>query len=148
MKEETQYIWYTEADLLCIPTGNIITPDGALVMDDGVAYQSKESNSNLPYTFASHIVNIGNTPCLYLRDSSPHFCSLPVTFDVYKQPVMGLIVQSVKLMVAIANKWHFTKIAMPQPGCGIGQLDWESEVKPEIKRFLDDRFTVHDIGAL
>jgi len=148
MIEENSYIWYTDADVLCIPTSNVIDLNGSLIMDDGIAYQAKETDINLPYYFASHIVNHGNSPCLFMRDSKPHFCSFPVRFGANIKPDLELIIQSVKLMLNIVNRLPFKKIAMPRPGCGKGELDWESEVKPAIERFLDDRFTVYDIGNL
>jgi hypothetical protein len=34
------------------------------------------------------------------------------------------------------------KVVMPRVGCGLGQLDWDNQVKPLLEMYLDDRFWV------
>ena len=146
MREKQGYIWYTDADVICIPTSDCIE-NGELVMDSGLALEAKESDSNIPLYFAHHIVNHGNIPCIFVRDSKPHYCSLPVKFDYDRKPSIGLILQSVKLMLALMNRHNFKKIALPRPECGAYGFDWEREIKPLIEPILDDRFIVYNMEA-
>ena len=145
MLEKEGYIWHSDPDVICIPTSSDIDEDGRLEMKDNTALEAKETDNNVPYYFARHIINRGNTPCLFMRDTKPHFCSLPVKFGGEGDFNIELIVQSVKLMLGIVNHYNFTEIVLPRPGCGKGSfLDWKSEVKPLIEPLLDDRFTVYD----
>ena len=146
MKEKQGYIWYTDADVICIPTSDRIK-NAELVMESGLALEAKESDSNLPHYLAHHIVDHGNVPCLFARDGKPHFCSLPVKFNYDRKPSIGLIVQSVKLMLALVNRHNFKKIALPRPECGAYGFDWERDIKPLIEPILDDRFVVYNMTS-
>ena len=52
---------------------------------------------------------------------------------------MGLIVASARLLVAAADINKYKTIAIPRPGCGAGELNWDF-VKEALERMLDDRF--------
>ncbi|MCK4666904.1 hypothetical protein KAU33_09155 [Candidatus Dependentiae bacterium] len=144
MIEKEGYIWHSDADVICILTGNKIDENGALEMRNGIALEAKQSDNNVPYYFGKHVINNGNTPCLFMRDDKPHFCSLPTKFTLEGKFNIELIIQSVKIMLSIVNHYHFIEIALPRPGCENNELDWETEVKPVIEPYLDDRFTVYN----
>ena len=143
MLEKSVSVWHTDADVICIPTSDFFK-NGELEMKKGLALEAKQTDDKIPYHFAKHISNHGNTPCMFMRDAHPHICSLPVKFYLDDKPSLGLIVQSVKLMLVLVNWRGLTasKIALPRPGCDYGEFDWESEVKPLIEPLLDDRFVV------
>ena len=46
------------------------------------------------------------------------------------------IEKGLQQLVADAHKLQITDIAMPKLGCGNGGLDWESEVKPIVEKYL------------
>ena len=46
----------------------------------------------------------------------------------------------IKRSAEIAAQWDITKAALPQPGCGAGELTWE-EVSPMLES-LDGRFDI------
>lgn len=144
MLEKDGYIWHADADVICILTGNVTDENGALEMRKGIALEAKQSDNNVPYYFGKHVINHGNTPCLFMRDNKPHFCSLPVRFTLEGKFNIDLIEQSIKLMLSIVNWYNFKKIALPRPGCENGELDWETEVRPILKPLLDDRFVVYN----
>ncbi len=144
MIEKEGYIWHSDVDVICILTDNVIDENGELGMKNGIALEAKQTDSNVARYFGNHIIEHGNTPCLFIRSEKPHFCSLPTKYTLETKFNMGLIDQSVKLMLTIVNRHGFTKIALPRPGCENNELDWETEVKPVIESYLDDRFIVYN----
>ncbi|MCK4666903.1 hypothetical protein KAU33_09150 [Candidatus Dependentiae bacterium] len=145
MLEKDGYIWKSNADVVCIPThDNINYITGDLIMD--IASQAKEFDSDVAYFFARHVEAHGNTPCLFHRGINPNFCSLPIKFNPYDTPELDLIERSIKLIVKIMDKdkKNLLKIALPRPGCGINELDWETQVRPLIEPLLDDRFIIYN----
>ena len=56
-----------------------------------------------------------------------------------------LIQRSAIELVELVNQTQGDKanIVMPRPGCGAGELDWDSHIKPILSVILDDRFTVY-----
>ena len=52
------------------------------------------------------------------------------------------ICKSCEQLVDICNKFGITTCYLPPVGCGCGNLNYESIVKPWISQILDDRFIV------
>ena len=46
------------------------------------------------------------------------------------------IEQGLIRLTEMADQWQITSIAMPKLGCGNGGLDWESQVKPLVEKYL------------
>lgn len=53
-----------------------------------------------------------------------------------------LIKQSAKQLLALVNAHGSKHIYLVPPGCGLGKLDWNEDVKPLLEPFFDDRFTI------
>lgn len=143
MKEIEGNIWESNADVICITTNNNIKTNGELVMGKGIALEAKQKDPIVAHYFANHVKLHGNTPCLFLRDILPHFCSIPTKNNWRNKSDINLIIQSIKLMTNIMTNYTFDKISLTRPGCGNGGLDWETEVKPIIEPLLDNKFTVY-----
>lgn len=47
-----------------------------------------------------------------------------------------------KLMEFLNLNPDISEVILPRPGCGIGGLDWDSQVRPVIDEIVDDRVTV------
>lgn len=54
---------------------------------------------------------------------------------------LSLIRRSAEELVALTNEQHWTRVILPRPGCGAGELSWGT-VKPVLAARLDDRFGV------
>jgi hypothetical protein len=54
---------------------------------------------------------------------------------------IDIIVQSAKELVKLADHNKWSKVYLPRPGCGAGELTW-ADVKPAIENILDNRFIV------
>lgn len=61
----------------------------------------------------------------------------------YRDPSdLALIERSAVELVRLTKIWAWKTVVLPRVGCGLGHRDWESEVKPILTRYLDDRFIV------
>ncbi len=55
---------------------------------------------------------------------------------------LKLIEQSAVILSGMAFNQEWKSIVLPCPGCGLGGLDFESEVKPLLEKLLDERFFI------
>lgn len=65
----------------------------------------------------------------------------PVKYEWKQHASPVLIEQSIKELIDSAEMFHWRRIVMARPGCGNGNLDWDTVVKP-LCAGLDDRFLV------
>lgn len=54
---------------------------------------------------------------------------------------LPLIERSARQLVVLVDRLHITKVTLPRPGCGAGELTWQ-QVRVVLKDILDDRFIV------
>ena len=166
MIEITGDLFKQQADVLCITTNGYIKANGCNVMGMGCAKKASEINKKVPRLLGSaikangnvvnHIID-GKNLALYSFPVKPVTAKcLPDKSNVVKHmkdkvqvgfPVMGwacvaqasIIVKSAKELVKLANEKGWTKIVIPRPGCGAGELNWK-DIKPLLDEVLDDRF--------
>lgn len=55
---------------------------------------------------------------------------------------LKLIERSTHQLVELAERYQWKSVVLPRPGCGLGQLSWQDEVRPLLSTILDDRFYV------
>ena len=67
--------------------------------------------------------------------------SFPVKHHWHEEADPRLIRRSAHQLVDLADKWGYSRLLIPRPGCGNGSLSWE-DVRPIIEPILDDRFSV------
>ena len=53
---------------------------------------------------------------------------------------VAIIRDSAQKLVAMADKFDWKLVALPLPGCGAGELQFEKDVKPILDKILDQRF--------
>jgi hypothetical protein len=142
MLESRSDIWNSDARFICVTVNGIIKRNGALVMGAGFAKQVRDRCRGIDKYFGNGVRCIGNVPQIYTPLSGNQcIISLPTKHHWKDKSDLELIVQSVTHIVELMQP-HDT-IALTRPGCALGGLDWETEVKPAIKPLLDDRFTVY-----
>ena len=134
----------TDADALCVTTNGIVNNGGALVMGAGVAFQFKKRWPDLPYVFGDYVSKFGNhvyatMGCLPKK----WIVSFPTKHHWRAKSDLKLIEQSAKELVVFADKEPTVKkVYLPRPGAGLGELNWEMQVKPAIINILDDKFII------
>jgi len=130
----------TPNDVLCITTNGAVRRDGACVMGRGIALQIAVRSPIIPFRIGELIRKYGNR-CFNLHN---HYGLRLATFVVkhsWEQDAdLKLIAQSCTQITEMADKFEWTHVYIPAPGCGNGHRSW-SEVEP-IVRILDDRFTI------
>jgi hypothetical protein len=146
-----------DANAICFTSNGIVKSNGELVMGAGIAKAFKERWPWLPKRGGDHIKRFGN--CIgvlgYVQKSDTIYCfgDIPEEDKTYilnfptkhhwKNPSsLKLIENSAEGLVFSVNFNKWNKIYLPRPGCGLGGLSWEKDVKPVIAPLLDDRFIV------
>ena len=147
MKEVNGDIWETDLDLniICITTNGMVNSKGEAIMGRGIAKQAADRFPGIKKVIGSHILQFGNTPCLYrnyplLKET--HIISLPTKHHWKDCSDINLIEKSIIAILKIVDvNPNFRRIGMTRPGCGNGGLNWNI-IKSFIKPLLDERFIV------
>ena len=69
----------------------------------------------------------------------------PTMQDIGYQASLKLIEQSLKVLAHIIAENKDKLIYLPRPGCGIGGLDWNKQVKPLCEKYLGNYDNVYVI---
>lgn len=130
--------------VLCITTNGVLTKEKKAVMGKGIAKVARDSFEGIDVKLASCLQRFGNR-CFKLGDFSYKgkpltIVSFPTKYNWQDDSDLDLIQKSASEIHAMANKFGWTKIYLPFPGGGAGNLSW-SEVSPRLS-VLDERFTV------
>lgn len=134
-----------EENIVCVTTNGIIKRDGTAVMGAGIA-----KTANLRFKVAEKLADslrtngnvVSDLGTYYWKTSRFHLVAFPTKHDWRNPSDLQLIEQSAKQLVVLANTNGFQHIFLTRPGCGCGQLNWETQVKPILTPILDDRFTI------
>lgn len=141
MKEIQKNLWDVECDLRVLTTNGIVRRDGACVMGRGCALEAKDRFPGIEFRLGELIRKYGNRVMRLGRYEGVVIASFPVKHN-WKEPAdPELIRRSAEQLVALADKFGYTDVAIPRPGCGNGKLRW-SDVRKVLDDVLDDRFTV------
>ncbi len=126
-------------DAICVTTNAIIKKDGKLVMGAGVAKDFKNKIPNIDVTLGKYVSLYGNRVFHILLKSGIHVFSFPTKHNWRNKSDLDLIEQSCIQLKELVTKFKISgKIYLPAPGCSNGGLDWETEVKPIIEKYLVD----------
>lgn len=136
-------------EALCVTTNGVTKADGTAVMGAGIALQADKFFKLSP-RLGSYLKQYGNRAFnmgKYRRDTFNN----PAIFTIFTLPTkhhwkedsdITLICKSCEQLVEMCNKFGITKCYLTPPGCGCGNLNYETTVKPWISMILDDRFVV------
>lgn len=148
MRELQADLWSVPADAVVITTNGFVKRNGEAVMGRGCAQEARDRGYLPAAMFGDRLARYGNHTAVFRdRDLGEgrvvDLVTLPVKhkWDEVADPI--LIDRSVDELVLIANAMDWRTVVMPRPGCGNGQLPWETVVRP-LLRGLDDRFIVVD----
>lgn len=129
-------------DAICVTTNGVVKKNGHLVMGAGVAKQFSNYYTGLASVFGSWVQQQGNTVCPIFVIDGPDIFSFPTKNHWKDKSSIELIETSAKKLVELADRYKLKHIAIPAPGCGLGGLDWETQVKPVLEEIFDDRFYI------
>lgn len=146
MRELEGDIWELRNDgWVGITINGTLKKDGKLVMGAGVAKQAKDRFPNLD-TFLGYLVSRQGLGVLFL--ASERLIAIPTKHNWYDPTSdQALIEQGVETL-SRKIKNHSSPIQarlpiyLPRLGCGNGKLDWQTEVRPIMEKYLDDQFVV------
>lgn len=153
MREITGDIWdyYNNGSRIVIPTNLTLDSRGRAVMGAGLAKEARNKYRDLPKLLGDHIKSCGcmlnfdnpifiyPTDCKIICLATKRHWRGKSDIELIKNGLINLD-SSLYLLDIRSN------IYLPRLGCGLGGLDWEKEVKPELEKLLDDRFIIVNKG--
>ena len=143
MKEIKGNLFDQKVDVVCITTNGSIKQDGRAIMGCGIAKQAAELFPELPLILGEKLQTFGNYLhyLKYYEDRGYTVCAFPVKNSWQDTKAdLKLIEQSCKDLVE--STMPEVIVALVRPGCGVGNLNWQTEVKPLLEKYLDDRFII------
>lgn len=145
MQETLGNLWDVRdvsCDLRVITTNGATRSDSAAIMGRGCALEAKQRFPGIDLKLGRLIREHGNRVMRLakLADGS-ELASFPVKHHWKEEADPALIRRSAHQLVALADKFGYTNVLIPRPGCGNGKLSW-GQVRPILSEVLDDRFTI------
>ena len=138
---DTIDIFKETADAVCVTTNGIVKRDGSAVMGAGIA-RLADAKYKLASKLGAMLKKSGNHCSDMGLYDNKHIVTFPTKKHWKDMSSLTLIKQSCHELVAMADKNNWNNVLLPAIGCGLGQLDFETQVKPVIETILDDRFTI------
>jgi len=165
MKEECGNLFSADVQpsAIAITTNGFVKRNGRCVMGRGCAKQARDRYPGLDMLLGTALRKYGNVPCILIA-GRPSIVSFPVKpavaiFDGHNAvrhmsshfiigdrvpgwaclADLGLICSSARALVQLADLHHWSRVRIPRPGCGAGELTWDV-VAPKLHGILDDRF--------
>lgn len=147
MQEIKEDVWslLDENSTLCVLTNDtVIKMYDAVTMQDiiynpmraGIAGECKWRNPEFPKLVGLAILRKTRYAGF---DAKTHaeFFRFSTKYEIHDEKSdLNLIEASLKDLVKYIQKNPERKIYLPRPGCGIGGLNWENEVKPLVEKYL------------
>lgn len=145
-------------EVICVLTNGTLKEGNILVMGAGQAKAAANLFPILSSRFGSMVKEYGNhvnvthyKMSLHAEDPTYRATRAIVSFPTknhWRDPSdLGLIEQSLKELVEYINTHRYKTCVIPRPGCGLGGLDWDNQVKILCEMYLDDRFSVIDFPS-
>lgn len=148
MIEKTGDIWKQHCDALVITTNGAVRKDGAAVMGRGCALEAKQNYPGFEFVLGEQLL-VKNRLYAFASDMHPSetgftwLITFPVKHHWRDRADLDLIELSVRQLRCVTEALFWQKVVMPRPGCGNGGRDWETEVKPILEKYLDDKYEVY-----
>lgn len=133
-------------DAICITTNGALNAKGKCVMGRGVAKLAKEKWEGIDKRLGDFIKANGNIVQILWYVPSLHttIVAFPVKHHWKEKADLELIEKSCKQLKELINQEGWEKVILPRPGCNNGRRDWDTEVKPILKKYFtnDNRLMV------
>lgn len=141
MIESTENIWDhlgKPNNWIVVTTNNVITRSGELVMGAGIALDAKRRFPELPRQWADTIKLIGTSEYYIIVDKVRSLIGLQTKRHWKGPSPLDLLDESIRRLADIALFFQNHTIHMPRPGCGMGGLNWITQVRPVCQRLPDN----------
>ena len=119
MREKTCNLWTERAGYRCIPTTGATGPDGAAVMDSGIALEAARRYRGLETDLGRMLTARGN----HVHVLRPGLLSFPIQQYVWSGPSLQVIERSARELAEIVGD---VVTLLPRP---VGGLAWEEVAK-------------------
>lgn len=139
MKEIVGNLWDYKGQWIIVPTNNTLKKCGCAIMGAGVAKQAALCFPNLPKELGFRIQFADSGVHLF---SGLRIIAVPTKNHWRDKSDISLITQGIIQLRVFVKFYSDSLFYLPRLGCGLGGLNWETEVKPSLARMLDDRFVV------
>lgn len=137
LTNDTVNQWYDNLHMKNI----VCNPMGA-----GIAGECKERNPEFPELVGIAILT-GYRYCGIDKQTGAQLFRFSTKSNISdKKSDINLIETSLNALEAVAIAHKDKKIYLPRPGCGIGGLDWEIEVKPLVEKYLGKYSNVYIVS--
>ena len=151
-------IWeiYAAGQVVCITTNGFVKKNGEAVMGRGVAYQAARRWPDLPARLG-HLIRANGNVVQVIRERLVAFPVKPVSGVSTGTNVvrhmrsrfpsgswvpgwamvadLDIIARSLRQLAQLRQAEGWERVYLPRPGCGAGEVNWESQVKPLCERF-------------
>lgn len=135
----------TGSEAVCVTTNGNIKKNGLAVMGRGIALEANK-RFNLTSKLAKYLNLYGNRLFdmgIYQNQISYfHIITFPTKYNWTENSNLELIEKSCQQLVELCNKRNISICYLTPVGCANGHLDYQTQVKPILEKYLDDRFII------
>jgi len=150
------------ASAICIPTNCSLLKDGTNPMG-ALAGAAAARWKELPVIYGRMLIALPNVPCIMgwaskrdpsvfislfdvddcgFADPATAIVAFPTMHHIGQPADLNLVVRNTKLLVELTELCGWETVCGVRFGCGVGGLDYATQVKPALEQILDDRFVI------
>lgn len=116
-----------------IPSNCIVKRNGEAVMGAGLAKVAAEKYPELPKKLGRHISIFGSHIFVWPKEK---IICLPTKKHWKDKSSISLINEGLAELALLMDMNLINEVALPRIGCGLGGLDWESQVEPIVDKYF------------
>lgn len=137
MRELKGNIWdYKSPDLIVIPTNLEVNSAGNAIMGAGLAKQAVNYCAELPEIYGNMLQDGRFLPTYLNGLNGYNFCLLPTKRKWRENSSVDLIEEGLNSLLIWSE--HYSQVILPKLGCGKGNLDYKSQVKPLLLKYFEN----------
>lgn len=132
---------YVKGDIFKTPMSVIVVPVNCIgVMGKGLALEARKRVPGLfkDYQRACVVdgsIHVGKNWFWQSSEYPKGILCMPTKYDWRKPSTTTYIDMALDDFITYYQEWGIDSIAFPKIGCGLGQLDWESQVHPMLLKY-------------
>lgn len=134
---------HKQGSFIVITTNTQCRQDGTAIMGGGIALAAAQRYKGLDAHYGKHLRSAADPekPVYLLKD---RLILLPTKREVHKLSPLDLVEKNILWLKALSENHPTWRIALIPLGCGLGGLDWGTQVQPLVDEHLSNgMFTVY-----